>query len=164
MVDGVTTIMDDEWLMRQCLELAVEAKQRGDVPVASLICRTRTGEIVCRMSEQVPASSSDVTAHAELLAVREACRILNRADLSDCALVTTAEPCWMCGFAIRTARLGRVVHGQETAVYGSCTSRRHAVLCMDDADLTDGGGFGPPPIVRGGVLEEEIKALRGSEK
>jgi tRNA(adenine34) deaminase len=158
--------MDDNLLMRRCLELALQAKHRADIAVGSLICNTITGEVICEASEQIPTTTFDITAHAEILAIRKACRMLQQSDLSDYAIVTTAEPCWMCGFAIRSARLNCVVYGQETPMYGSYTSKKHPILAMNEQDelLLSGGQFlfGPPPTIRGGILEDEIKALRRS--
>ncbi len=91
-------IATHEAYMRRCLELAQAAKARGDVPVGSLLVKDNV--ILAEAGERLPASL-DIAGHAELLAIREACAVLNTLDLSECALYTTAEPCWMCSYLIR---------------------------------------------------------------
>ncbi|MGH7249151.1 MAG: nucleoside deaminase, partial [Pseudomonadota bacterium] len=79
--------------MRWALELARRAMAAGDTPVGSLV--VRGGAIVGEGIESVRALR-DIAGHAELIALREACRTLGTFDLSACVLYTTAEPCWMC--------------------------------------------------------------------
>ena len=99
--------------MEQALELAREAASRGDVPVGALVIRD--GVVVgrgCNRREQ----DCDVTAHAEVLALKEACKTLGTWKLQDCTLVVTLEPCPMCAGAILNARVGTVVFGAGTRI------------------------------------------------
>jgi tRNA(adenine34) deaminase len=137
--------------MRRCIELAREAKARGDVPVGSLV--VRDGWVLAEASEQLP-TSSDPIGHAEVLAVRAACLTLGTLDLSGCTLYTTAEPCFMCSYAIREAGVSLVVFGTRTAGVGGVTSS-HPILT--DAAIA---GWRQPPQVVEGVLVEECSALR----
>lgn len=70
----------------------------------------KEGKIIARGHNKV-VSSHDPTAHAEIVAIREAAKVLMRFDLSDCELYTTCEPCPMCYSAIHWARIGRVIYG-----------------------------------------------------
>lgn len=140
----------DERHMRQAIALALRAIATGDTPVGSLV--VRDGVVVAQGIEAVRAEQ-DVAGHAELIAVRAACRALATFDLSACTLYTTAEPCWLCAFAIRQARVGRVVIGRPTPHIGGVTSR-HPLLI--EAGVP---GWGEPPEVVTGLLAGECAAL-----
>lgn len=94
--------------MRRGLELARRARETGDSPVGALV--VRSGEVVAEGIEAVKGRR-DVTAHAEIEAVRAACDRLSTLTLEDCTLYTTVEPCVMCAWALRLARIARVVCG-----------------------------------------------------
>lgn len=137
--------------MRRCIALAREARARGDVPVGSLV--VRGGTVIAEASEQLP-TSGDPIGHAEVLAVRAACLTLGTLDLSGCTLYTTAEPCFMCSYAIREAGVSLVVFGTRTAGVGGVTSS-HPILMDEEIP-----GWRNPPEVVEGVLVEECLALR----
>jgi tRNA(adenine34) deaminase len=101
-----------ERYMRRCIELAARALVTGDAPVGALI--VWQDEIVAEASESVRATG-DVTAHAEIVAVRAACQQLRSLDLTDCTLYTSVEPCLMCAYAIRLARVSTVIAGARAA-------------------------------------------------
>ena len=146
--------MDHEAYMRRCLELAREAGDRGDTPVGALV--VLDGRIVAEASEELPTGQS-VTGHAETLAVQRAIDSLGRADLADGTLYTTAEPCVMCSYVIRQARIAAVVYGWTTPLIGGVTSA-YPILTAADLDP-----WRPAPAVIGGVLGEECLALRKRE-
>ena len=141
----------DVHFMRQAIALARRALASGDTPVGSLV--VRAGNVLAEGVEAVRAGL-DITAHAEIIAVREACRAAGGFDLSACTLYTTAEPCWMCSFAIRQARMGRVVIGRPTPVIGG-GGPPHALLLEPAVP-----GWGPPPALVRGVLGGECALLR----
>lgn len=114
------TTLNDEDLMRRCLELGRIATRKGDAPVGSLI--VSDGRIIAEGIESVK-SKNDPTAHAEIEAIREACRKLNRLDLSGATLYTNIEPCWMCSYAIRQTRIGKVVFGSRNVETGGASSK-----------------------------------------
>lgn len=94
--------------MRAALDAATRAAQAGEVPVgAAVVC---AGEIVA-VAANAPRTLRDPTAHAEMLAIREAARILGRERLEDCDLWVTLEPCAMCAGAIAHARIARLYYG-----------------------------------------------------
>lgn len=94
--------------MRAALDAAASAAQAGEVPVGAAV--VRAGEIVA-IAANAPRALRDPTAHAEMLAIREAARILGRERLEDCDLWVTLEPCAMCAGAIAHARIARLYYG-----------------------------------------------------
>ncbi|WP_353828509.1 tRNA adenosine(34) deaminase TadA [Agromyces sp. SYSU T0242] len=96
-----------EW-MRLALAEASAALDTGDVPVGAVV--VRGGEVVATGRNERELRE-DPTAHAELLAIREAARVTGDRHLTDCTLVVTLEPCVMCAGAILAARLPVVVYG-----------------------------------------------------
>lgn len=130
-----------EEYMRRCRQLAGEAARGGDAPVGSLVLRD--GRIIAEGVEGVKAQT-DVTAHAELLAVRGACAALGTLDLTGTTLYTTTEPCVMCSYAIRQTRISQVVIEKRTEHGGGVTSQ-YPIL----KDESFPGGGGPPEIILG---------------
>ena len=102
------THMSDEHWMRHALGLAASAAAGGDVPVGAVI--VRNGEMIASASNRT-VRDQDPTAHAELLAIRDAARVVGEWRLAGCTLYVTLEPCAMCAGAIVLARLDRVVFG-----------------------------------------------------
>jgi len=96
-----------EW-MRLALAEASAALVTGDVPVGAVV--VRNGEVVATGRNERELHE-DPTAHAELLAIREAARVIGDRHLTDCTLVVTLEPCVMCAGAILAARVPTVVFG-----------------------------------------------------
>jgi tRNA(adenine34) deaminase len=138
--------------MRRCLELAEVAARAGETAVGALI--VRGGEVVGEGVERTRAAR-DPSAHAEVEAIRQACRHLDTLDLGGCSLYSTVEPCVLCGYAIRRTCITRVVYGVPAGQAGACTSSY--------AILADGGLEGWPqiPEVTAGVLAGEcLAALR----
>jgi tRNA(Arg) A34 adenosine deaminase TadA len=98
--------MHDHQMMARCIELARAAAARGNPPYGSVI--VFGGHII---AEGVNSTLTDIdsTAHAEIVAIRQACCALGRIDLSGATIYAYGEPCWTCSSAIRSARLSRVV-------------------------------------------------------
>ena len=139
-----------ERYMRRCIELGRDALRTGDSPVGSVI--VRAGVIVAEGREAVRARL-DVTAHAEIEALRAASERIGSLDLTGCTLYTSVEPCPMCAYAIRLARV--------TAVVAGATSSGGDSALTGDAVLSDPHilpGRTPPAIIRG-VLDRECRAL-----
>lgn len=110
------------------------------------------GEVIAEAEEEVPAGL-DPTAHAEVLAIRRACQALGTLDLSNTTLYTTAEPCWLCSYAVRQTNLARVVYCRTSPSVGGVTSTYPILL------TTGVPSWGKPPEVLGGVLEEACIAV-----
>ncbi|GAB3839633.1 nucleoside deaminase [Hymenobacter jeollabukensis] len=109
----------DALFMARCHQLAAEAAAHGESPVGALV--VRAGAVVAAAAEAT-RRQADVTAHAELRALQQARQQLGSADLSDCTLYSTHEPCVMCAYVIRYHRIGRVVYGQASAYLGGVSS------------------------------------------
>ncbi len=139
----------DEAFMRRCLDLARRAKEAGEAAVGTLIVRQET--VVAEAEEQTKRRQ-DPAAHAEVEAVRAAYQTLGP-DLSGCTLYTTVEPCFMCAYVIREARIARVVIGTAAGEIGAVHSKYPI--------LTDPlfARWSPPPEVTAGVLGEVCRRL-----
>src|SRR5215204_6315510 len=98
----------EEVFMRAALALAAQAAAAGEVPVGAVV--VSDGEIIGRGYNQ-PIAAHDPTAHAEIVALRDAAQRLGNYRLGGCELYVTLEPCIMCGGAILHARIGRLIYG-----------------------------------------------------
>ena len=112
--------------MRLALEAAAEAGKSGEVPVGAVV--VLDGEVVARAGNQ-RETAGDPTAHAEVLALREAATVLGSWRLTDAVLYVTLEPCPMCAGALVAARAGRLVYGAPDPKAGACGSLYN--LCAD---------------------------------
>ena len=138
--------MDHKDYMRRALELAAQAAAEGDVPVGCVI--VRDGQIIGEGRNR-REENGDATAHAELEAIRDACRRVGSWRLHRCTMYVTLEPCPMCAGGILNARIPQVWYGAADPKAGCCGS----VL-----DLYD-NPFNHHPQVHTGLLEEECSAL-----
>ena len=136
--------------MRRCIELARRALGSGDSPVGSVI--VDGDELVSEGVESVRARH-DATAHAEMEALRAAFARRRSRDLTGCALYTSVEPCVMCAYAIRLARISVVVCGARGGDEGHGVSG-HVVLTDDRLAPNH-----PPPVLIRDVLQQECQAL-----
>jgi tRNA(adenine34) deaminase len=137
----------DEVFMRRALELARRAQGEGEVPVGALI--VLNGEILGAGWNR-PINSSDPTAHAEIIALRDAAQRVRNYRLPGTTMYVTLEPCVMCVGAIIQARIERVVFGAPDPKTGAAGS----VFPLLDSDR-----FNHRVQVVGGVLAEECGAL-----
>jgi tRNA(adenine34) deaminase len=111
--------MDDREFMGLALDLAREAGAAGEVPVGALV--VADGVVVGRGCNQ-PIGRHDPTAHAEIMALRDAATRLGNYRLTGCTLYVTLEPCAMCAGAIMHARIDRVVFGARDPKTGAAGS------------------------------------------
>ncbi|MGA0603353.1 tRNA adenosine(34) deaminase TadA [Caulobacter sp. KR2-114] len=135
--------------MRIALEEAQAAAARGEAPIGAVVIDPATGEVVARAANS-PIAGHDPTAHAEILALRQAAAKRGNYRLTGLTLVVTLEPCAMCAGAISHARIGRLVFGATDAKGGAVVSGPRF--------------FEQPtchwrPEVEGGVLADESAAL-----
>jgi guanine deaminase len=100
----------DEDLMRHAITKALSGVKRGQAPFGA--CVVRNGAMVSCDHNRVWINV-DITAHAEILAIRKACRKLGTIDLSGCTIYSTCEPCPMCFSACHWAGISRIVYGAE---------------------------------------------------
>lgn len=111
--------MTDADFMQQALALAQRAAQQQEVPVGAVV--VKDGLVIGRGSN-APISLHDPTAHAEIMALRDAAKHLGNYRLVDCTLYVTLEPCVMCSGAIQHARIARLVYGASDPKTGACGS------------------------------------------
>ena len=137
-----------EFYMKFAIDLARTAKARGDAPVGSVV--VQTGSIIAEGIEG-GKTKKDITFHAEIEAIREAQMITGNSDLSDCILYTTHEPCIMCSYVIRHAKIQTVVFGISVIETGGVHSF-YPILTDTKIKI-----WGKPPRIVKGISEREIK-------
>jgi tRNA(adenine34) deaminase len=135
--------MTDTDYMRLALDLARQAAQSGEVPVGAIV--VKDGEIIGRGCNS-PISRHDPSAHAEMLALRDAAQRVGNYRLVGCELFVTLEPCIMCVGALFHARIARVVYGASDPKTGAAGS---VLNLFDEARLNHHAE------VSGGVLAAE---------
>src|SRR5215210_2988967 len=133
--------------MRQALELAARAASAGEVPVGAVV--VRDGRVIGRGYNR-PISSADPTAHAEIVALRQAAASEGNYRLPGSELYVTLEPCAMCVGAMVHARIARIVYGTRDPKTGACGS------IVDLPALTAWNHHG---VFEGGLLADECGAL-----
>ena len=139
--------MSDAEFMREALRLAAEAAAAGEVPVGAVV--VRSGTIVGRGFNR-PIASSDPTAHAEIVALREAAAAEGNYRLPGCDLFVTLEPCAICVGAMVHARIARIVYGARDPKTGACGSI---------VDLPALAAFNHHGRCEGGVMAQECGEL-----
>ena len=142
-----TSTQTDIDYMQQAIALAQQAAEQGEVPVGAII--VKDGAIIGKGSN-TPINTHDPTAHAEIIAMRDAAQRIGNYRLVDCTLYVTLEPCAMCTGAMQHARIARVVYGASDAKTGACGS---VVDLMAEAKLNHHA------VVEGGVLAGECGSL-----
>lgn len=146
--------LQDLQMMERCLEVARLGAKKGELPFGALI--VSQGEVIAEATNRV-SSESDVTRHAELVALSAAQKVLNRKRLQDCTLYSIVEPCPMCSFSSREARIGRVVFALSSPVMGGYS--KWDVLKDDDLSNKLPEVFGPPPEIISGLLAAQAEQV-----
>ena len=141
-------ITDDEDYMRAALTQARIASEKGEVPVGAVLVDS-AGKIVAA-AHNLCETKNDATAHAEMLAIANASKILGRWRLTDLTLYVTLEPCPMCAGACLMSRIGRIVYGAVDIRAGACESL---------FNITSHPALFFQAKVTAGVLEDECAAL-----
>jgi tRNA(adenine34) deaminase len=138
---------DHEAYMRLALDEARLAKASGEVPVGAVIVHDGQVIAACRNMRE---NTLDPTAHAEMLALREAARVLSARRLSGCTLYVTLEPCPMCA--------GAIVMAQVDACFFAAFDARQG-CCGSVYDIPRDPAFSHSTRIVGGILMEEAQAL-----
>ena len=136
-----------EQYMALALELAREAAAAGEVPVGCVVV-SPDGEVIGR-GRNLREATGDACAHAEVLAIREACARLGTWRLEGCTLYVTLEPCPMCAGASINSRIPTVVYGAKEPLSGSCGS---VINLFEER-------YGHHPAIYGGVLREDCAGV-----
>ena len=133
--------------MRMALQQAQEARRAGEVPIGAVVV---IGDDVVGRGFNQPIGSYDPTAHAEIVAMREAARRVGNYRLTGAALYVTVEPCLMCVGAMVHARIGTLVYGasEPKAGAGASTQRAHEHPALNHR-----------LAVVSGVLDDECRAV-----
>lgn len=141
--------MINERYMAAALSLAKQAGEEGDIPVGCVI--VKDGAIIGEGRNRREVLG-DATAHAEVEAIRQACKAVGDWHLNGCTLYVTLEPCPMCSGAIINARIGTVVYGAANPKAGCCGG----VISLFQER------FNHHPAIYGGVMEEECAGVLGA--
>ena len=147
MGDDLTRFAIDEQFMRNAIAIAHDGTRQNEVPIGALVVQ---GTKIVSGANNRTVRDQDATAHAELLAIREACSVLDRWRLDDCTLYVTLEPCAMCAGAIILSRMSRVVFGawdEKAGMAGSVS------------DLLRHPRLNHSPQVQGGLLEDDCALM-----
>lgn len=134
--------------MERAIELARQAADEGEVPVGAVVVKKSTGEIIGE-GRNMRETGKNALAHAEIIAINNACKKLGGWRLPDCAIYVTLEPCPMCCGAVINARIDNVIFGAYDLKSGS------AVSVQSIFELP----YNHRPTVKGGVMETECSAL-----
>ena len=134
-------------MMEEALTLARQAAESGEVPVGAIV--VKDGQIIGRGANR-PLESHDPTAHAEIIALRQAAASLGNDRLTGCELWVTLEPCAMCAGAIAHARIARLYYGAEDPKGGAVT---HGPRLFDQPTIHH------RPEVYGGIAADEAAEL-----
>lgn len=137
----------DQRFMQRALLLAQRAAELGEVPVGAVLVQ---GDTVIGEGWNQPISARDPSAHAEIIALRDAAQRVGNYRLPATTLYVTIEPCTMCAGAMIHARIGRLVYGAPEPKSGV----GHSNGC-----LFDGAHLNHRPVLQRGVLEQESAAL-----
>ena len=140
-------VLDDAAAMRRAITEALAASQHDDVPIGAIV--VRDGQVVAARHNERELTG-DPTAHAEVLALRDAAEVVGHWRLLDCTLYVTLEPCVMCAGALVNSRIGRVVYGATDPKAGAVDSLYQ--VCADER-------LNHRPPVTTGVLADECGAL-----
>lgn len=140
-------LLQDEVFMRRAIALAQQAAREGEVPVGAVV--VHNGEVIGEGYNR-PISSCDPTAHAEMVALRDASSRIGNYRLPDSTLYVTIEPCTMCAGALVHARVARVVYG---------TTEPRSGVAVSNLSLFDAPHFNHRVCCEGGVLQTECAEL-----
>jgi tRNA(adenine34) deaminase len=145
--EGANGVMDYETFMREALLEAKKAEEIGEVPIGAVV--VRNGEVIGR-GHNLRETTHDPTAHAEIIAIRQASEAVGGWRLNDCDLYVTLEPCPMCAGAIIQARIANVIYGTVDPKAGCAGTLMN---------LLDDERFNHQTAVITGVLQGECAAL-----
>ena len=137
-----TSILNDDYYMRQALNEARLAFDKNEVPIgAVIVCQDR---IIAR-AHNLTETLNDVTAHAEMQAITAAANVLGGKYLTNCTLYVTLEPCPMCAGGLLWSQISKIVYGAKDEKRGY-SNYSPSILH-------------PKTVIKGGVLENECAAL-----
>lgn len=131
--------------MKLALDMASFAESKGDIPVGAVIVDSKTNAIISKAYNRSNIDQ-DPTAHAEMIAIRDACKILNAKVLSGYDLYVTLEPCAMCATAISYAKISRLYYGAYDIKFGAIENGVRIFTSTSTLFI---------PEIYGGILREQ---------
>lgn len=141
--------MKKEDYMRRALELAKQAAENDEVPIGAIVVDSLTGKIIAEAGNQ-SAHNGDATAHAEILAIQQACKKLNQPRLWDMDMYVTLEPCTMCAAAISFVRIKHLYF---------CATDKKGGAVVSGVKFFEAPTCHHRPTVEYGILAEESTKL-----
>jgi tRNA(adenine34) deaminase len=155
-MDKTSVEQHDRVMMARAIALSKESGAAGEYPYGVLICRA--GKVVAESIDRVE-HDSDVTRHAEVVAISAAQKALGSTSLDGCVIYGSAEPCVFCSYAIRESRIGRVVYGLHSPYMGGLS--KWNILKDESLSRNMPEVFAPPPTIVAGFMSREADtALR----
>jgi tRNA(adenine34) deaminase len=146
-MENINIVDKDIFWMKQALALAKKSLDHGEIPIGALIIKNQK---LISGAFNMPITTSDPTAHAEILVLRKAGQLTKNYRLPDTTLYTTIEPCTMCIGAMIHARISRLVFGAAEPKAGAVISR---------LKISEMLHYNHKLQVKGGVMAEEAKKL-----
>jgi tRNA(adenine34) deaminase len=143
----------DLHMMQRCIALAESSVSEGEYPFAAVIANN--GAFLCESANRVNRDR-DVNSHAEIVAISKA-QLIRGTNLSDCTLYATVEPCAQCSYAIREARIGKVIYGLRSPLMGGHS--RWNILSDTKLSTVLPEVFLPAPEIVSGFLQKEVEAV-----
>ena len=140
-------------MMQRCIALAEFSAGEGEYPFAAVIASS--GAFLCESANRVKRNH-DVNSHAEIVAISKA-QAIRGTNLSDCTIYATVEPCAQCSYAIREARIGKVVYGLRSPLMGGHS--RWNILSDTNLSTILPEVFLPAPEIVPGFLQKEVEAV-----
>jgi len=140
-------LTEKEYFMLEAIKEAKKAIEVSEIPVGVVI--VKDGQIIAR-AHNMREITQNATHHAEILAINEACRVLNSWRLNDCDMYVTLEPCVMCAGALILSRIRKLYFGAKDERFGAVTS----ILRVLDSDK-----FNHKVEYEGGIFEVECREL-----
>lgn len=137
---------DERWML-EALQAAREAERRGEVPIGAIVV---AGESILAVAGNRTRTDCDPTAHAEIVALREAAQKAGNYRLTDATMYSTIEPCAMCAGALVQARIARLVYGARDERFGAVETKFR---------LCDSSFLNHRMEITSGVLEQECREL-----
>ena len=140
--------MNDEEFMQMAISEAMKAYEEGEVPIGAVLI-DEDGILVCAEHNRIE-QLDDATAHAEILLLRGATKIIGRRKLTNCTIYSTLEPCPMCAGALMLCRLKRLVYGAVDSKFGAAESL---------FNITNNPALNHQLQITAGVLENDCREL-----
>ena len=157
MNNDIKWTQQDIYFMQQALKCAETAQEKDEVPIGAVI--VKDNKIIAKGYNK-SITLKDTTAHAEIIAIRKACKKLNNYRLNDCSIYVTIEPCSMCMGALILARIKNLYFGAKDIKAGACGSVLDIPKAKTNHKINVFGGLLEPECAR--IIKEFFKNKRNN--